>query len=380
MKPQNTGLTAAACGLVLALGSMAMAKDLRYATGFSPNTTGSNSSYAAAKYLADISGGTMTMQVFPQSLLGFAEMNGGIRDGIADAGFVLFPYFPAEYRNSGLITDLNMVATLEQMGDRGGLAWTGALTEFIITQCEACRAEVAAQNQVYTSTAAMEYNLLCTKPVNSGDELKGLKIRAPGASWSRWVEGAGAVAVSLPYAEMYEGLSQGIIDCTIASFTELVDQSLMDEIKSIVTDVPGGVFGGSAMFNINRDVWQGMNAEERENFMKAANYGGALNSWDYRANNQIAREKAEAAGIDVHKADQALHDETMEWIRGDITSVTQLYAEKYGVTDSQEMADTFLKTFRKWAGLVADVDSPDALADLIWAEVGSRIDYSTYGL
>ena len=381
MKTIKLRLAAAtALGLVLAAGSTAQAAELRYATGFGPNSTGANASNAAADYLSQITNGEMTMQVFPQSLLGFAEMSSGVRDGIADAGFVLFPYFPAEYRNSSLIADLNMVLTLEQTGDRGGLAWTGALTEYIVMHCDACRAEIAEQNQVYTSTSATEYNLLCKPEVNTEADLKGLKIRAPGGNWNRWVEAFGAVPVSLPFAEMYEGMSQGIIDCSIASFTELVDQGLMDEVTSIVTDVPGGAFGGSAMFNINRDVWQSMTAGERESYMKAANYGGAITSWEYRANNAAAREKAIAAGIDVHEADQALHDKTMEWIRNDIATVTQLYSEKYGVENTQESADAFLEIFGKWAGLVDGIDSGEALADLIWQEVGSKVDFETYGM
>ena len=381
MNTIKTRLAAAtAIGLVLAVGTKAQATDLRYATGFGPNSTGANSSIAAADYLSEITDGEMTMQVFPQSLLGFAEMSSGVRDGIADAGFVLLPYFPAEYRNSSLIADLNMVLTLEQTGDRGGLAWTGALTEYIVMHCDTCRAEMAEQNQVYASTSATEYNLLCKPEVSTEEDLQGLKIRAPGGNWSRWVEAFGAVPVSLPFAEMYEGMSQGIIDCSIASFTELSDQGLMDEVNSILTDVPGGAFGGSAMFNINRDVWQSLTVSERESYMKAANYGGAITSWAYRANNATARGKAIEAGTDVHEADQALHDNTMEWIRNDIANVTQLYSERYGVENTQQAADTFLEIFTKWAGLIDGVDSGEALADLIWQEIGSKIDYETYGM
>lgn len=376
----KTLVAATACTLAIAAGGPSLATDLRYAHGFSPNSTGAKGAIVAAEYLAKITNGEMTMETFAQSLLAFPEMSGGVRDGIADAGFVLLPYFPAEYRNTTLLADLNMVLTLEDTGDRGGLAWTGALTEYIITQCEDCQVEVKKQNQVYTSNSAVVYNMLCSRPVHTEADLKGLRIRAPSGNWSRWVENFGGVPVALPFSEMYDGMSQGIIECAVAPITELVDMGLMDEVTSVMTDVPGGAFGGSAMFNINLDVWRAMTADERESFMKASSYGSAMLSWQYRTNNEAARKKAIEAGIDVHKADGPLYDRTVAWIRDDIASVAGLYTENYGLQNTQEKADAFLAVFKKWAKLVQDVDSGEALADLIWQEVGSKINYETYGL
>ena len=358
----------------------AHADNLRYATGFAPGTTGTTTSQAAADYLAEISGGDMTMDVFAQSLLGFGEMNAGIRDGIADAGFVLFPYFPAEYRNMSFIADLNMVMTIEKTGDRGGLAWVGALNEYVMMNCDSCQKEIKAQNQVFTSTSASEYRLLCTKQVTVADDMKGLKIRAPGANWSRWVENFGAIPVSLPFAEMYEGLSQGIIDCSIASDAELVDQSLIDVIKSVTTDVPGGGFGGSSLFSVNLDTWGAMTPEQRKTLARAASYGGAVQSWGYRANAAAARSKAIEAGITFVEADPAFYDATVEWIKADMDAAASTYEEKYGVENPDEAKEIFLKLFKKWAVLVEDIQTSDALADLVWQEVGSKVDYSTYGM
>ena len=370
-------LTAAA---LLSVATSAGATDIRYATGFAPGTTGANSAIATAEKLSELTNGAMKMEVFPQSLLSFGEMNAGVRDGIADAGFVLLPYFPAEVRNTGMIADLTMIFTLKNTGDRGGLAWTGALTEYIMLNCDACQAEMAAQNQVYTSTSATEYALMCTKPLGTAEDLKGLKIRVAGANWSRWAQNVGATPVSLPQNELYEGLSQGIIDCTISGMTEINDAGLSDVLKAVMVDVPGGGFGGSAMMNINRDVWQSLSVDERMAYARAATFAGAKLAWDYRVGNTKGRETAEAKGIDVVDADAALRTATEEWIHQDFDGIAKLYAEKYALNGTDESVATFMQIFEKWNGLVANVDSAEALSDLIWEQIGTKVDFATYGM
>ncbi|GHF62451.1 C4-dicarboxylate TRAP transporter substrate-binding protein [Seohaeicola zhoushanensis] len=370
-------LTAAA---LLSVATAAGATDIRYATGFAPGTTGANTAIATAEKLSELTNGAMKMEVFPQSLLSFGEMNAGVRDGIADAGFVLLPYFPAEFRNTGMIADLTMIFTLKNTGDRGGLAWTGALTEYIMLNCDACQAEMAAQNQVYTSTSATEYSLMCTKPLGTAEDLKGLKIRVAGANWSRWAQDVGATPVSLPQNELYEGLSQGIIDCTISGMTEINDAGLSDVLKAVMVDVPGGGFGGSAMMNINRDVWQSLSVDERMAYAKAATFAGAKLAWDYRVGNTKGRETAEAKGIDVVDADAALRAATEEWIHQDFDGIAKLYAEKYALKGTDESVATFMQIFEKWTGLVANVDGAEALSDLIWEQIGTKVDFNTYGM
>ena len=52
-----------------------------------------------AKAIEEYTNGDVTMRVFPLSLLSFAEVNAGVRDGIADAAANLTAYFPAEVPN-----------------------------------------------------------------------------------------------------------------------------------------------------------------------------------------------------------------------------------------------------------------------------------------
>jgi len=58
--------------------------------------------------------------------------------------------------------------------------------------------------------------LLTKKPIESVEDFKGLKLRAPGA-YGKFVRNLGASPVSLTWSEIYTGLATGVIDGSIGS-------------------------------------------------------------------------------------------------------------------------------------------------------------------
>ncbi|MGB9660607.1 MAG: C4-dicarboxylate TRAP transporter substrate-binding protein [Moorellaceae bacterium] len=56
-------------------------------------------------------------------------------------------------------------------------------------------------------------HFLTNKPVRTPDDLKGLRIRTPGAPiWQESVKALGATPVALPFGEVYPGIQQKVID------------------------------------------------------------------------------------------------------------------------------------------------------------------------
>ena len=77
-----------------------------------------------------------------------------------------------------------------------------------------------ADNNVYFVGPAIDngFTQLSKKPVNSVDDLKEMKLRAPGAV-ANLLEGLGASMVSLSGTELYTALATGVIDgCTYGGF------------------------------------------------------------------------------------------------------------------------------------------------------------------
>lgn len=68
-----------------------------------------------------------------------------------------------------------------------------------------------------------------------------------------------------------------------------------------------------------------------------------------------------------------------EFARADLETVSALFADTYGVARSSEIASDFAPLLAKWNGLVTDIDSSDALQQLFWNEVISKVDPATYG-
>lgn len=379
----RTSLTLAAAIAAAAIAGQAAAKErLNFAYGY-PNTSAIGiavDDYAAA--VAERSGGEIDVTGFAMSLLSLPETSPGVRDGLADVGFVLPPYYPAEYSTNLFLHEMNLLINLvENPTGKEPLAFSGAMLEYTFKNCPECLAENAAQNQVYTGGGVTPlYNLLCKDvAVTSIEDLKGLRLRAGGAGFVRFAEAFGAQGVRLPVSEAYEALDQGIIDCAMLSAPELTNYNLYEVVTDITLAVPGGAFAGVSSSNINADRWKAMSDDNREALLWGGSHMTADVTWNFYTDDSAAIADARERGIKFHEADAELIAAVKEFSRTDLETVSGLFQDTYGVARSSEIAADFAPLLEKWNGLVVDVDSSDALQQLFWNEVISKVDPATYG-
>lgn len=76
------------------------AKSLRFASGYPPNSVAEQAAQKYTQVLKDETDGALSARVFSLTLLNLLESSAGVRDGMADAAVVLFPYFPGSIRVS----------------------------------------------------------------------------------------------------------------------------------------------------------------------------------------------------------------------------------------------------------------------------------------
>jgi TRAP-type C4-dicarboxylate transport system substrate-binding protein len=217
----TSGVVAASVAFAV---SGAQARDLRYAMGFPPGSDSDKAGQEYAATLKKLTNGQLNVKVYPLSLLNFAETSAGLRDGMADIGYLLAPYFPAEYPHFNLLAESSMqLLTMdERVRGKEGMAYVGAMTEFVFTKCPECMNEFSKQNQVVTGAAGSSpYYLNCSKPVRNEAELKGKRLRVAGSHWSRWARAMGAQPVTMSSNEALEALKQGVVDCVVVSLPEL---------------------------------------------------------------------------------------------------------------------------------------------------------------
>ncbi|MGB1764863.1 C4-dicarboxylate TRAP transporter substrate-binding protein [Alloalcanivorax xenomutans] len=360
----------------------AEAKTLRYAIGHPPSSFVVDVAKQYAESVSELSDGDLKVRVFPMSLLNFAETSGGLRDGMADIGFVLTSYFPAEFPHSNVVVESSMLLSLlgDKVRGKEGMVFMGALSEFTFFHCPECNQEFANQNQVYTgSTGGSSYGLVCSQPVETAADLRGMRLRVGAANWSRWTEAVGASPVTMSGNEMYEALSQGVVGCIVLAAPEIHNFGLADVVTDINMDVPGGPMP-IAGTNINVNTWRSLTPEQRTVMMRAASVFSAGVPWIYHQQEDRILAEAEERGVKIHHADADLIKKTDSFIEKDADFIATDYKERYNVSRGEEMITTFRGLLEKWAGLVQNVDSEQQLIDLYWNEVFSKVDVSRHGL
>jgi len=90
----------------------------------------------------------------------------------------------------------------------------------------------------------------------------------------------------------------------------------------------------------------------------------------------MAREQ----GVDVIEPDAEMMAAVQDYVRDDVELVGQIYADNYGITRADEIANEFVEVLDRWNGLVDGVGSIDDLAEIYWTEIFSKVDPETYGV
>src|SRR5690606_25939090 len=131
-----------------------------------------------------------------------------------------------------------------------------------------------------------------------------------------WVAAVGATPVTMSVNEIYDGLSQGVVDCTIQSAPELTIFNLMEVSSHITLAAPGGVFAGAN--NMNKGSWQKLNEDERRAVLRASAVTNGQITWMYRdgaLRNLETAQKSEK--IEVRRADDSLVQASRKFIEAD---------------------------------------------------------------
>lgn len=365
----------AATALTMVAVGGANAETLRFAIGMPDNSPIVSGPKYFAENLSARTDGALDARLFTgSSLLNFSETFPGIRDGVADIGYVVASYHRAELKESNLIGDLGMTGT-------NIVAMAGAASEYCFID-EACRNEWITQGQVFLGfTSTAPYRLISTTPLATLDDVKGKRIRSFSA-YGRWAEAMGAAQVNLPAGDIYEGFTQGTIDVNVHPYEALVTLSLKDVAKN-VTDMQIGSLFINALFNTNLDAWRGWDEKTRVAVLDLALESIGRSVANTHADDLAYHEKGVAEiGVTVIAPDQALVDAKNAFVEKDLEEIARLNEQSFGVTDAQAKIERFNALVAKWEGLVAGIDpaNADQVADLFRESAFGDLDKATYGM
>ncbi len=352
----------------LALTGFAAAKELRVATG-TASKNGLNSGVVVfAEEFEKLSDGKYTSEVYPGTLLKFAEMTNGIRDGIVDIGYTIPAYSRAEFPYTNMVTDLVTASS-------DVVVMTGVISDYILNECEPCREEFKALNQLNLGFSAVgPYYLMSKDKITSNADFAGKTIRGVGA-FGRYVEAMGAKAVVIPSGDIYESLNQGTLDGNTQGLDSLKSLSYGD-VVDYVLDVPIGLYLGSSVFTVNRDLWNEMSAEDKKAMLEAAAKGHAYVTVTYYDENQAFLKDPSLGGVEVVKPDAALAAATEDFYKTEVETVAEIAVDKYNQADAPERIAAIVALVNKWEKAFEGVDTtdPDAVARIYYDELFSKID------
>jgi TRAP-type transport system periplasmic protein len=102
--------------------------------------------------------------------------------------------------------------------------------------------------------------MLCNKPINNINDLKGKKVRSYSRSMADLLTGLGATGVTLPFAEVVPALQLGTVDCGITgSLPSFV--SKWHEVTTNIYQLPVGY--SFTFLAMNNKKWNSLSDEDR---------------------------------------------------------------------------------------------------------------------
>lgn len=177
-----------------------------------------------------------------------------LASGLGDFGDIVTPYFPDQMPLNNAI-GFFIPQPLDSQGvGRAMEEWHAKYPQF--------SEELASQNLRAIGFRPLEsYGLLCTKPVRSVAEMKGLRIRSYGFAYPALIEAMGATPVSISTSDAYEALQRSIVDCTPIG-PALARGWKYDEVAKYYMEVPFGASFGH-LLAMNLDSYNNMDEETR---------------------------------------------------------------------------------------------------------------------
>lgn len=365
-------ILAAAVGLTLASATPSAAAELIYGSYLPPQHF--IHSVALPPMFAEIdkaTNGAVKWKLVPGGQLFSAQATlASVGNRMADAGFIIPPFFQRELKHVIVVSDMSMFGT-------DPLAAQAAAEETFFLNCPECLDDYRRQKTVYLGGfGSPAYRLLCKKPIKTLADVKGAKVRVSGAG-SRWVQTMGGVPVNIQTGEMVEAIERGQIDCIVGVVAWLQDYGLFDSVKNVL-DFPMGTFRGGGFVVLNRDAWNAMSAAEKAATFKSLPGAVTRATVGYIEEDQKVAKLALERKIAFSPGGQDFAEAMATHVKSERQDLAER-ARKRGVENPDRIIDTHLRLLAKWEKIVAELKGDHkAYEKALWDEVYSKLDPSKF--
>ena len=176
-----------------------------------------------------------------------------VLDGAADIGIIFHGYQPGRFVATKLVELPGYVGTSEA----SAVAYWQVFEDKLAAIDEHRGVKVIA---LMTHGPAQ---LHMREPVESLDDLKGLKTRLPGGVASDVAERLGLVGINVPAPQVYETLESGSADAVAMNVGERIGFKL-NEVAPVLYEIPGGLYRGSFAIIMSQETYDALPEQVQE--------------------------------------------------------------------------------------------------------------------
>ncbi|MDB3935628.1 TRAP transporter substrate-binding protein [Granulosicoccus sp.] len=233
-----------------------------------------------------------------------------ILDGAADIGIIFHGYQPGRF----VATKLVELPGYEGTSEASAVAYWQVFEDKLAALDEHRGVKVIA---LMTHGPAQ---LHMREPVESLEDLKGMKTRLPGGVASNVAERLGLVGINVPAPQVYETLESGAADAVAMNVGERIGFKL-NEVAPVMYEIPGGLYRGSFAIIMSQETFDGLPEEVQGQldtvFGEAASrMSGA--AWDLSDKLAYDAMGESTTIIEASEADQAKFAEIAEAVKVDV--------------------------------------------------------------
>ncbi len=245
------------------------ATELSYSIFFPPSHAQCKAGVSWAEEIQKRTGGAVKINIFPGGTLTSAnECYDGVVNGISDIGMSCFAYTRGRFPVMEAI-DL-------PLGYPTGMAATRCANDYYAGM----NPEELKDVHVLYIHAHGPGLLHTKKPVNTLEDLKGMKIRSTGLS-AKVVEALGGVPVAMPQGGTYEALQKGVVEGTFAPIETLKGWK-QAEVIDYTTDCHVVGYTTAMFVVMNKQKWEALPADIQKIFDEVSSEWIAVHGkvWD----------------------------------------------------------------------------------------------------
>ncbi len=329
--------------------------------------------------VTEASDGKITFDVYTDSTLhtfpeGLSALNSGLSDITLYSPTLYAEEVPATLWATGLGV-YTFGSTPQEM-----LAGSPAFVKTLLESADITQNLADNGVVMLTSWVSSPYSLLCTKPIRSLADAKGVIVASFGSPYTEEASALGMTNLYQPNPEVYQALQRGVVECNLAPIPSFMNDGLW-EVAKYWTQLPFSSSVGTG-YAISKQTWDSLPEVARDIIDDAkaaitANYLRISAEANKRWFDEAPGHGVEFidASPDMINAIQDVQSERAENFASTAPDV---------ISDPQDEIDSVKNYFDEWQSILADEfgidqvsDSPERLTEAL-KSTADDVDWDQY--